>query len=149
MNATILVVCYKSKTLSNGEHPLMLRIIKNRKISYKSLKISVDAKYWDFDKSEPKSNCPNKDLINKIILQTKLEYQSKILEKKANDEEFTATSLISEEKEEIKAKTVEEFYTSLIEELKERGQIGTSYAYKGSYRVLKQFNKKKYYAFSQ
>lgn len=67
MNATILVVCYKSKTLSNGEHPLMLRIIKNRKISYKSLKISVDAKYWDFEKSEPKSNCPNKDLINKII----------------------------------------------------------------------------------
>lgn len=67
MNATILVVCYKSKTLSNGEHPLMLRIIKNRKISYKSLKISVDAKYWDFEKSELKSNCQTK--INKIILQ--------------------------------------------------------------------------------
>ena len=82
MNATISVICYKSKTLSNGEHPLMLRVIKNRKISYKSLKVSVNAKFWDFDKNEPKANCPNKDLINKIILQTKLEYQSKILEKK-------------------------------------------------------------------
>ena len=143
MNATILVVCYKSKTLSNGEHPLMLRIIKNRKISYKSLKISVDAKYWDFEKSEPKSNCPNKDLINKIILRTKLEYQSKILEKRANDEEFTATSLINEEKQEIKAKTVEEFYLSLIEDLKNKGQVGTSYAYLNSYRVLKHFNKRK------
>ena len=90
MNATVLVVCYKSKTLSNGEHPLMLRVIKNRKISYKSLKISVDAKYWDFEKSEPKSNCPNKDLINKIILQTKLEYQSKILEKRANFPRYSA-----------------------------------------------------------
>ena len=68
MNATILVVCYKSKTLSNGEHPLMLRIIKNRKISYKSLKISVDAKYWDFEKSEPKSNCPNKDQQNHLTI---------------------------------------------------------------------------------
>ena len=51
MNATVLVVCYKSKTLSNGEHPLMLRVIKNRKISYKSLKVSVNAKFWDFDES--------------------------------------------------------------------------------------------------
>ena len=60
----------------------MLRIAQDGKSRYKSLKISVDAKYRDFDKSEPKSNCPNKDLINKIILQTKLEYQGKILEKK-------------------------------------------------------------------
>ena len=51
MNAAISVICYKSKTLSNGEHPLMLRVIKNRKISYKSLKVSVNAKFWDFDES--------------------------------------------------------------------------------------------------
>jgi len=25
MNATVNVICYKQKTLSNGEHPLMLR----------------------------------------------------------------------------------------------------------------------------
>ena len=29
MNASISVVCYKSKTLSNGEHPLMFRISKD------------------------------------------------------------------------------------------------------------------------
>ena len=51
MNATVLVVCYKSKTLSNGEHPLMLRIAKNGKSRYKSLKVSVNAKFWDFDES--------------------------------------------------------------------------------------------------
>ena len=51
MNAAISVICYKSKTLSNGEHPLMLRVIKNRKISYKSLKVSVNAKFGDFDKN--------------------------------------------------------------------------------------------------
>ena len=143
MNATISVICYKSKTLSNGEHPLMLRIAQDGKSRYKSLKISVNAKFWDFDKNEPKANCPNKDLINKIILQNKLEYQSKILEKRANDEEFTATSLINEEKQEIKAKTVEEFYLSLVEDLKNKGQVGTSCAYQNSYRVLKHFNKRK------
>ena len=31
MDATISVICFKSKTLANGEHPLMLRITKDRK----------------------------------------------------------------------------------------------------------------------
>lgn len=38
------------------------------------------------------------------------------------NEEFTASSLINEQKEEIKAKTVEEFYLSLIEELKQKAE---------------------------
>ena len=141
MNTTISVICYKSKTLANGEHPLMLRIIQNRKTQYKSLNISVAAKHWDFDKNAPKPKCPHKDLINKIILKTKLEYQQKVLEKKANEEEFTASSLIHEQKNEIKAMTVDDFYKQLIKELKEKGQIGNSYAYLSSYDNLKNFNK--------
>lgn len=143
MNTTISIICYKSKTLSNGEHPLMLRITQNRKIKYKSLNISISEKHWDFKKNIPKSNCPNKDLILKIILKAKLEYQQKVLEKKANDEEFTATSLINETNDEIKAKTVEEFYQLTINELREKGQIGNSYAYLNSYNTLKNFNKGK------
>lgn len=141
MDATISVICYKSKTLANGEHPLMLRIAQNGKSTYKSLKISVAAKHWDFERNVPKPNNPNKDLIQKIILKTKLDYQQKILEKKANSEEFTASSLINEQKEEIKAKTVEEFYLSLIEDLKQKGRIGNSYAYLNSYNTLRNFNK--------
>ena len=143
MEVTISVICYKSKTLKNGEHPLMLRITQNRKVQYKSLRISVAAHYWDFDKNEPKPNCPNKVLINKVILKTKLEYQQKVLEKKANDEEYTATSLMHEQEDEIKAKTVEDFYLITINELREKGQIGTSYAYLNSYNTLKNFNKRK------
>lgn len=143
MDAIISVICYKSKTLANGEHPLMLRIAQNGKSTYKSLKISVAAKHWDFDKNVPKPNNPHKDLIQKIILKTKLEYQQRILEKKANKEEFTASSLINEQKEITKTQTVEEFYLSIIEELKQKGQIGNSYAYLNSYNTLKNFNKGK------
>ena len=59
MEATISVICYKSKTLKNGEHPLMLRIAQFGKSTYKSLKISVAAHYWEFDRNEPKTNYPN------------------------------------------------------------------------------------------
>lgn len=33
MATTVNVLCYKSKTLSNGEHPLMIRICKDGKRS--------------------------------------------------------------------------------------------------------------------
>ena len=58
-----------------------------------------------------------------------MEYQSKVLDKELKKEEFTTSSLINEQKDSIKAKTVEEFYLSLIEDLKQKGRIGNSYAY--------------------
>ena len=143
MSVTIAVVCFKSKTLANGEHPLMLRITQDRKRVMKSLGISVNPQHWDFTKGEPKPKCPNKELIQSIILKVKAEYQTKVIEKLSREEEFTATSLVYEQRKNIKAQTVEEFYLSLIKELKEDGRIGTSYAYLNSYRTLKNFNKGK------
>lgn len=67
MNTTLTTVLYTSKTLSDGTHPLMLRLTKNRRIKYISLHISLDAKFWDFDKSRPKRNCPDKERINTLI----------------------------------------------------------------------------------
>ena len=42
MTPSISVVCYKSKTLSNGENPLMLQISKDGKRKYQSLGISIN-----------------------------------------------------------------------------------------------------------
>jgi hypothetical protein len=41
MSATIKVICYKSKKLSNDEYLLMLRVTKDRKRKYVSLGISA------------------------------------------------------------------------------------------------------------
>jgi site-specific recombinase XerD len=140
MATTINVLCYKSKTLANGEHPLVIRVCKDRKLKYQSLGISVNPKYWDFNKNEPKPNSPNKDYINKLILSKKAEYQSKLIEKTALEEEFTASSLLNDNKEKIKPLTVEEFYQHLISDLKDKGNVGNSYVYLNSYNSLKNFN---------
>jgi hypothetical protein len=71
MNASVSVVCYKSKTLSNGENPLMLQISKDGKRKYQSLGISINPLHWDFTKNQPKRNCPNKELIERLILEKK------------------------------------------------------------------------------
>ncbi len=75
MSTTVSIMCYKSKTLKNGEHPLMLCVTKDRKRKYQSLGISVKLEHWDFSKNKPKSNCPNRDLINKIMLDKELSFQ--------------------------------------------------------------------------
>lgn len=150
MNATISVICYKYKVLGNGEHPIMLRVSKDGKRSLKSLGVSVKAKHWDFKKNQPKTNCPNKELIQQIILNAQSEYNQKVLKKSLDKEEFTADSLINEQAPQIKAQTVEEFYQTLIADLKDKGRIGNSYAYLNSYNSLKSFNrgKKLTYTFS-
>ena len=93
MNATISVNCYKSKVLSNGESPLMLRVTKNRKRSMKSLGVSLNPDYWNFVKNEHKPECPNKIEIEQLILKTKIEYQQKLLTAKLKGEDFTSDTL--------------------------------------------------------
>ena len=68
MNTSVTVVCYKYKTLSNGESPLMLQICRDGKRKFKSIGVSMDKNHWDFPKHRPKPNCPNGELIQKIIL---------------------------------------------------------------------------------
>ena len=43
MSTSFSVVCYKSKTLKNGENPLMLQVSKNGKRQYKSLGVGKAA----------------------------------------------------------------------------------------------------------
>lgn len=114
MDATISVVCYKSKTLSNGEHPLMLRISKDGKKKYQSLGISVNPKFWDFQKNKPKPKCPNLEYLQKIILDKKLELQKKMLEIKSGQKEYSAATLIEANEKLLVAKTVDCFYKEII-----------------------------------
>ena len=151
MEASISVVCYKHKTLANGENPLMLRIAKDGKRTMKSLGISINPVNWDFEKNEPKLKCPNRKHIQQLILNTKVEYQKRLLEKAVNEEEYTSDTLVEEQqKTKIKACTVDSFYQTIISDLKAKGNVGNSYAYLNSYNMLKSFNngKKLIYTFS-
>nr|WP_297166113.1 site-specific integrase [uncultured Dysgonomonas sp.] len=138
MKATINIICYKSKTLSNGENPLMLRVCKDNKVKYKSIGVSVKSEYWDFKKNKPRIACPNRDYIIKIMADKEAEFQKKILELKADEKEFTASTLL-ETKVKVKIKSVIEFYSELIEELEKANKVGNSRVYKDSLRSLEMF----------
>jgi hypothetical protein len=56
--ASIKAVLFTSKTLKNGEHPIMLRIIKDRKTKYTSIGYSCTKELWDDKKSLPRRKHP-------------------------------------------------------------------------------------------
>ena len=142
-NASVSVVCYKSKTLSNGESPLMLQVSKSGKRKYQSLGISIKPRYWDFTRNKPKPNCPNKDYIQKIILDKQTELQQRMLELNSEQKEYTTTTLLNDENKKFELKTVSEFYQELIEEYRVNNKCGNRLIYKSSYNSLKVFTNDK------
>lgn len=140
MNASVSVVYYKSKTLSNGEHPLMLRITKDRKTKYQSLGLSIPPQFWDFEKNQPKRNCPNKDAILRLITEKTKEYQEQLIELKIENRDFTAKSLVEKVTKPTKRKTVGELFTERIQELKDAKRLGYAESHETVCHSLLNFN---------
>ena len=143
MEATISVICNKFKILKNGESPIMVRVAKDGKRSMKSLGVSVNPIYWDFSKNTPKKNCPNRAMLMQLISQTLIEYQAKVIEVKAKGEAATISSIMEEKGNGISHVTVEDFLTSHIQQLRDNGKVGNSYAYLNLRTTLHNFYGKK------
>ena len=141
MTETVKAVCYKSKTLSNGEHPLMIRICKDGKKKYQSLGLSIKAEQWDFKTNQPKTKCPNRDRIILFINEKINEIQKVVLDKRIAGKEFTATSLIESTTKNTTNKTVGEYYLTYIQNLKKESRIRYAGMFEVSYSSFIKFNK--------
>ena len=141
MGCTINVLCYKSKTLSNGEHPLMVCISKDGKRKYLSLGVSIHPQYWDFEKNKPKRNCPNKELIQKLINNQIDKYEEQVLSWKAANKEFTIAALI----EKVNGTSDKCFVCSLfdahIRQLNQEGRLKYASTFKELKNSMTEYNK--------
>lgn len=65
--ASIDVILYTSKVLKNGDNPIMLRLIKDRKPTYISIGVGCSKILWDDKKNLPLKKHPlSKELVIKI-----------------------------------------------------------------------------------
>ena len=140
MNASVNVICYSSKTLSNGENPLMIRVCKDGKRTYKSLGISVNPLFWDFSKDKPKRNCPNKEQIEQLISEKKRAYTQTILELNTTEKEYTTNSLIDTVNKPIILQTVNQVFLTQIERFEATKRKGYALSCKQVYNSLLKFN---------
>lgn len=140
MNATVNILCFKSKTLANGEHPLMICICKNSKRKYISLGVSVAPQYWDFQKNKPKRNCPNKILIEKLIAQKSKELSELVLELEADNRQYTAATLVEKAVRPKVKTTVGSLMQEHIKELRDASRTGYALSMEQVYNSLVKFN---------
>ncbi len=138
--ASIKVILYTSKLLSNGEHPIMLRIIKDRKVKYISLNVSCPVTLWN-----KKENIPHKKhpLYNSIInkINKKKHEASKLLIDSENDEkEMSSEQIRFKLKSEIQEKkTVFAYFDEVIDNLEKSNRIGYSNIFKSTKNSIKKF----------
>lgn len=140
MSCTVNVLCYKSKTLSNGEHPLMICISKESKRKYLTLGVSILPQHWDFEKNKPKRNCPNKDLVQRLINEKINLYTEYILELNTINKEFTITNLIDKVNGVSNKCTVQQLFDIHINELKQQGRLKYASTFKELNNSLIEFN---------
>jgi len=139
MDASINVICFKSKILKDGSHPLMLRICQDGKKIYKSIGISLKDKYWNFEKNSPRKNCPNKEQILKIIEERLSEYRSQIFDFRFEGKVYTADTLIQKVENPTIRKTVAVFLKQEYERLINEGRIGNANTYKDLINSINRF----------
>jgi integrase len=136
---TVAIILYKSKILSNGEHPLMIRITKNRKRSYAALKMSCSLDLWDEKKNEPSKKHPKRDEIKAIIHRKLLEYQDVKIELKNKNKNVSASGLINLVERPKRSLSVLQFFREVYERLLLSEQVGNSKTYKFVYNSFKKF----------
>ncbi|MDH6305921.1 site-specific recombinase XerD [Parabacteroides sp. PF5-5] len=139
MSTTVNILCYKSKTLANGESPLMIRICKDGKKKYKSIGVSISPKYWDFKKGKLKRNCPNHDSIQSIITERIKQYSTQVIEFQTTQKEFTASSLIECLNKPLRRKTVKTFLENEIQRLKTENRFNYASSHKHLLNSLNSF----------
>ena len=136
MKATVNVLCYKSKTLSNGEHPLMICLCKDNKRKYISIGASVNPRFWDFDKNKPNRNCPNRGQLNKLISETEQKYVEQVMEFSTMQRDYTATTLVETVDNASRSKTVNDIFLDYINQLNNENRNGYALSVRQVYTSL-------------
>lgn len=120
----------------------MLRVTKDRKRKYVSLGISVNPEHWDFSQNRPKGDCPNREYIELLIADKIKEYSAKIIELKATNQEFTSTTLVEKVcVNRVNRKTVEEIFSTHINQLIASGRKSYALSIRQLYNSLIEFNR--------
>ena len=146
---SVSVLLYTSKTLRNGEHPIMIRLIKNRKLKYISIGQSSKLEWWDMDKQQPNRKHPNRRELEMLIDEKKKDARKLEIELEMSKPNFTVEEYGVKFRKDIKQTTVFKFFDKVIEDMVKAGRIGNGKAYKDAKSSLYNFQNGKDFSFAE
>jgi integrase len=144
MKIKIAAILYTSNQLSNGEHPIVLRISQAKVRKYVFLGISCPKDLWDPKKNIPKRSHPRQGLFEKIIHQSIHTYHTKLLELELVNKQQVITphdllQALQADSRKEEASKVFPFFDQVIDRLLQADKVGTAHVYKDTKRSLKLF----------
>ena len=91
---TSKILLFTGKSLKNGTHPIVLRVTKDRKVSYLYLGIRVHKWAWDEIECRVRRVHPNYARINNLILNRLTETDNLIIEYETKRKMYSAAEIV-------------------------------------------------------
>jgi len=139
--ASIKVVLFTSKTLSNGEHPILLRVIQNRKISYISIGASSKKSLWDEQNNLPKKKHPLYKQLLVLIDAKRIEANKLQIELETDNIDLSAKEIKRKLKKTTNSKSVLKYFDETITRLEKAGRIGYANIFQSTKNSIVKFCK--------
>jgi integrase len=139
MATSVDCIIFASKTYSNGEHPLAIRVTKDRKTSYYFLGYTCPANLWEEAAGMPRKKHPNKMLLDAIITKRMAQAKDLVMRFDLEGTPYQASDIVMELSDKKPTKTLFELYESMIQRMVEAKRIGNANAYKDSLRSVKKY----------
>jgi hypothetical protein len=127
--SSVKVVLFTSKILKNEEHPIMLRITKDRKTKYSSLGHSCHVDLWDKAKCLPKRKHPEYRELSILIEHKKSEASKKLYVFEMEDEHKTLDEIQKHITNKRQSVTIFIYLDSIINDMEAAGRIGNAKVY--------------------
>ena len=139
--ASIKSILYTHKTLSNGKHPIILQIIKDRKVKRISLGYAATKDEWDFKNNRPGKKYQYKTELEAVIKKKEAAFSKQALALDLETENFTADTLVNNVKRKKNYSTVTKYFDEVIAQMKKANQIGNAEVYTLCRNIVKTFAK--------
>src|SRR6185436_16209815 len=139
---TVKIIFRTDKTNRSLEHPLYLRITKNRRSKYVSLGIFLKPEFWDKKERRVKKSYPNSQRMNNYIASKVSEAEGIALQMETQDRNTLPETI----KEQLKGRSPKSFFKyadKYIMELNANQKIGTHRHTKSIIKKIKEYSKEK------
>ncbi len=136
--ASVKALLYKSKKKADGRHPIVIRIIKDRKPKYVYVEWIFE-KHWDLKNLKVKSSHPNSKRLNNLLKKKLVEADDLILESEAQNRNYTSEQIAKLVKGEKRISSFFKLSESYILDLQKRGKHNRASSDGGKINRIKEF----------
>ncbi len=146
--ASLKLVLYKSKTLSNGKHPVMIRITHG-KLKYLSTGHSCTEDEWDAANSQFSPLKKNRTRLNNLLATKYTDVEDVIIELDKKGKSYTMDDISRKLESGGDSANFLEFTQKQIDSLKKAKRLGNAAVYQTVYNVVNDFRCGKDFTFDE